>query len=254
MELALFTPGAFTWPLHRNFEGFIAALGEPVADCADVFTSPHYPARHFTELGFSTMPARTNQRLLQLHHDLYHALLRPVEFYAGSPEPLPGLFWPDLAPTPIGNLLDAFYFVFTGAPAGALSAVDGLNVLRSAFFNHEASLPELWLGHTLENLAPLRRYREELSASWTIQGGAKIRDLHFGLITECGRSYLGAAWLSGRLRRDQAGHLIATVRIGIEPGLAAEPEQLAQAKPRLEGEARAALAKVFGWDGAEAAA
>ncbi len=254
MELALFTPGAYAWPLHRNFEGFIAALGEPVADCADVFASPHYPARHFTELGFSRMSGRTNQRLLELHHALYQALLRPVELYAASSQTLPELFWPDLAPTPVGDLLDAFYFFFSGAPASALTAVDALNVLRGAFFNHEAALPELWLGHTLENLAPLRRHREEASFSWTVQSGVRLKDLSFALIAERGRSYFGTAWLSGRLRRDPAGHLLASVHYGIEPGLAADPAQLALARPLLEAEARTAVQQVFGWDGAEAAA
>jgi hypothetical protein len=254
MELALFTPGAYIWPLHRNFEGFIAALGEPVADCADIFHSPHYPARHFTETGFSGMSERTSQRLIELHHDLYSALLRPVEFYAGSGQTLPELFWPDLAPTPAGDLLDAFYFKFTGMPVAGLSAVDGLNVLRSAFFNHEAALPELWLGNTLTNLAPLRQVRAELTASWTVHGGARLRDLAFALITSQGRSHLGAAWLSGRLRRESDGHLCATVQIGIEPGLASEPSRLTAVQPQLEHEAQAAVAHVFGWSAAEAGA
>ena len=254
MELALFTPGAYAWPLHRNFEGFIAALGEPVVDCEDVFSSPHYPARHFTELGFSRMSGRTNQRLLQLHQTLYQALLRPVEVFGGSKQALPELFWPDLVSTPVGDLLDAFFFHFTAAPASALSAVEGLNVLRVAFFNHEAALPELWLGHTLENMSKIRRHREESGTTWTVPGSARLKDLTFTLVTERSRSHFGAAWLTGRLRRDTTGHLLATVKFGIEPGLASEPVLLEQAKPRLEAEARQAVSQVFGWQEEEGAA
>jgi hypothetical protein len=254
MELALFTPGAFIWPLHRNFEGFIAGLGEPVAGCASVFESPHYPARHFTETGFTGMSGRTSQRLIELHRDLYSALLRPVQYYAGVKESLSSLFWPDLAPTPAGELIDAFYFEFIGAPVAALTAVEALNVLRAAFFNHEAALPELWLGDTLANLAPLRKPRAELAANWTVHGGAKLRDMAFTIITERQRSHLGAAWLAGRLRREPGGHLRAEVKLGLEPGLAADSAQVERVRARLEAEAQAAVAQVFGWPAGEAAA
>jgi hypothetical protein len=247
MDLALFTPGAYIWPVYRNFEAFIASLGAP-ADAADsIADSNAYPARHYTESGLADMPERVSQRLTSLHRELYRALLRPSELFDGEERSLPELFWSDLADTPAGGLLNAFYFYFIGRPATALPVTDGLAVLRAAFFNHEAALPELWLSSALERLKHLRASREVVTEHFNAPPSARSRDLAFALVSESGRSHLGAAWTTGRIRRTTTGLLAVDVEIGVEPALAADAGQLERVRPQLAADVRANLERIFAW-------
>ena len=112
MKLALFTPGAYVWPVERSFEGFIHSLGGYGTDADSVATSTAYPADSLADHQ-AEMPAALSARLVQLHRDLYDALLLPMEYFRGSELSLADKFYPDLAGTRVGALVNALMFFFT---------------------------------------------------------------------------------------------------------------------------------------------
>ena len=110
MKFAIFTPTAALWPVLRNFDVFIASLGAPRADASDIASSSLYPLTPREVL--PQYDAALEQRLSALHRELYTALLRPSETFAGEQRSMADVFWPDLRGTSIGALLEAFYYYF----------------------------------------------------------------------------------------------------------------------------------------------
>src|SRR5688500_15759575 len=143
MKLALITPSAALWPVLRNFDVFIAALGAPRANAGAIEDSPLYPLEP-RELLPAYAP-ELEHRLSELHRELYSALLRPSEAFAQSEQSIADAFWPDLRGTSIDALLEAFFYYFLRRVASDVTVSAGLSVLRAVFFNHAASDPSLWL-------------------------------------------------------------------------------------------------------------
>ena len=118
MELALFTRGAYIWPIYRNFESFITALGIGGNEIEEPVSGPLYPARARTGITSHSLPPALDKRLRRLHRELYDALLRPVEVYENDSTSLAEYFWPDMLDTAVDDLLSAFFYYLYASPPG----------------------------------------------------------------------------------------------------------------------------------------
>jgi len=244
MELALFTPGAYIWPLQRSLEAFIASLGAPARGVASCIDSPLYPAGQPSSVPISLNP-RLDERLARLHRDLYDALLRPHGHYAAADPCFAATFLPDLRGTAAEELLDAFFYYFLGRTGESVTAQAGLSALRAVFFQHEGALPELWLTSARRRLAGWRAgsgtERLELAAPLS----ARLGPLAFSLHAALDRPASGPGWLSGEMRRRPDGRVSAQVE-----WLRHRENETAHAAPAVEREVTVLLCRVFGWDGA----
>lgn len=246
MELALFTPGAYIWPVYRNFEAFIAALGVPSADVDELRAGAVYPARQRTDSATHGLPPDLDQRLAKLHRDLRDALLRPVELFARQPLDFANYFWPDLAGTSTDQLLSAFVYYFVQHTARDLSVAAGLGVLRSVFFNHENVAPALWLQTAADRLATHRTWRNTRELQFSAPASSKHHNLAFVVAEDTRRPAGGPGWLRGRLQRQTDGTCRVTVEYALGPSLEGVlvPNEVTA---NLDRQARRALSTVFGW-------
>jgi len=249
MELGLFTYGAYLWPVHRNFEAFIAALGSP-ADTADsIADSQVYPAQMSPETAADglSLPPRLDQRLARLHRDLYDALLRPIELVAGEERSFADFFWPDLRGSAIDSLLGAFTYVFVRRVPADMPVAAGLSVLRAVFFNHEVDEPAIWLGTAAQRLATERAQISERRLDFVAPGWCKVQDLAFVAVGERDRPAGGPGWITGGIQRRDDGHCHVRAEYGLGAGWD-ESTAGADALPGLDAEARATVEAVFGWN------
>jgi len=252
MELALYTPGAYIWPVYRNFEAFIAALGAPAADVDELGAEAVYPARQRTDSATHGLPETLDRRLAMLHRDLRDALLRPAEYFDDLRQSFAEYFWPDLAGTSIDRLLSAFVYYFVLQAASDVPVTTGLSVLRSVFFNHENIAPSLWLQSASDRLAAYRPQRRSRVLQFTAPAGSKHHNLAFVVATDNRRPAGGPGWLRGRLQRAADG----TCRVSVEYALGPSLEGVLvpnQVTGQLDNQARQSLGKVFGWGGEAAA-
>ena len=247
MELGLFTRGAYIWPVYRNFEAFIASLGAPGHDVARLADCPAYPVRSRTDGAVHGLSPEMDARLVDLHRELYDALLRPVEQYQRRGGTFSGHFLPDLEQTAAADLLDAFMYYFTNQVAGEMPVADGLTVLRGVFFSHEAVEPGLWLHSSRERVSVARCRVTTRAHGFIAPPSARISDLAFCVCTARNRPAGGPGWLTGRAQRELDGHCHIRLEYGLDPSLPREglPEGVAR---RLDAEAESALATVFGWE------
>ena len=246
MDLALFTDGAYIWPVYRNFEAFIAALGVPGCEAEGLAQAAIYPAQQRTDSAVHGVSEALDRRLEQLHRELYDALLRPVEMYAQEPRPLAEVFWPDLIGTNADRLFAAFMYFFILRSPAELSVVMGLKVLRSVFFNHEAVEPSLWLASALERVRAERRQLPVRQFEFTVPRATRIHNLAFALAADHRRPTGGAGWLTGRITRKADGAARVQATYGLDPslhGVTVPDDVLA----RLDAEAGDNIASVFGW-------
>lgn len=252
MELALFTPGAYIWPVYRNFEAFIAALGAPVADAGELAAATIYPARRHADTVAHGLPGALDRRLALLHRDLHNALLRPAAQFKGKRQSFADCFWPDLADSAIDQLLSAFVYYFIRRSASDIPVETGLSVLRSVFFNHENIAPTLWLQSAMDRLASYRPSRQTRMLKFAAPASAKHHNLEFVVTTDSRRPAGGPGWLPGRAQRQTDGSCLVNVEYALGPSLEGvlAPNQVLT---RLDNQARQALAAVFGWAREEAA-
>lgn len=252
MELALFTHGAYVWPVHRNFESFIAALGAPAAAADAIVESPAYPADARTAGSVRGLPARLDQRLAQLHRDLYDALLRPIELAERERRSFADFFFSDLRGTAVEDLLAAFTYYFIRRVPAEMPVAAGLSVLRAVFFNHEVDEPGIWLSSAVQRLATGRSVVPERRVQFAAPGWAKTHGLAFVLVSERDRPAGSPGWITGQVQRQQDGRCQVRAEYGMGPSLAARAVE-DELWSRLDGEARTVIERVFGW-GEEAAA
>lgn len=263
MQLALFTPAGYVWPVLRNFEVFIAKLGaQPalsprslgartlgeLANAEGLEKSPLYPANDSSELGQYEVDLRTSKRLETLHRDLYEALLRPSAFFLDSDKGMAETFWPDLRDTHIERKLEAFFFFYLRRTVRHLSLLEGLSVLRATFFNHEAVEPEHWLFTTQERLASLSAQDALIESVFDAPLDCRIGDMAFVLNTDQDRAPNSAAWITGTLRRAGDGRVKVHTQCGIDPWLADNRGELDAARAYIEAEIFGSLSYVFGWE------
>ncbi len=250
MQLALFTPGACIWPVHRNFEAFIAELGTQASDSVDLLESSAYPVLARSESGVSRLSARMDHRLFQLHQDLYNSLLRPAEFFHQETRSIAQMFWPDLLGTATADLLSTLLFHFIERPAEDCSVNTGLRVLRSIFFQHEMADPSLWIHTARENLAGLRGDWSSFDLQLKAPAASRLNNLAFSVLGMRDRPVDSSGWFSGSIRRNNAGECRIHLRCGADRGmLNADPQKLAEAG-RVDVERY--MARIFGWQGAAA--
>ena len=250
MQLALFTPGASIWPVHRNFEAFIAELGAAACDAVDLLDSSAYPVSSRSESGVSSLSGRMEYRLFELHQDLYRALLRPAEFFHAERRSFAEMFWPDLIGGPAAQLLSTLVFHFIERPAEDCSVNAGLRVLRSIFFQHEMADPSLWIHTARENLASLRGDWSSIGLQFDAPASSRLHDLGFSVLNHAERPVESSGWLSGRIHRLAGGQCRVELRCGADRGmLASDPGLLHK---RCLADARASLAAIFGWQGVAA--
>lgn len=263
MQLALFTPAGYVWPVLRNFEVFIAKLGaqprlSPLSQAARTIgalaaaeaseATPLYPATDAAELGQFAVEPRVSRRLEQLHRELYEALLRPSELFLNSHKGMADTFWPDLRDTHIERKLEAFFFFYLRRTIRHVSLLEGLAVLRATFFNHEAVEPEHWLYTTQERLASLAAPDPLLSSTFNAPVGTRCEDLAFVLNTDQDRPPNSPAWITGSLKRGADGLLQVRTQCGIDPWLAQNAGELEVARAFMEAEIYASLSYIFGWE------
>jgi hypothetical protein len=252
MQLALFTPGAYIWPVHRSFEAFIASLGTPANGANLLAGSPAYPARQFTDSALHGLPPELDRRLTSLHRAIYTALLRPVAFFRREPSSFVQYFMPDMLGTAAVDLVSAFTYYFVRRPATELGVVSGLSVLRAVFFNHEAAEPGLWLHNSLKRLEDERAPARPFAIQFSAPAQAREQQLAFTLVSDRLRPAGGSGWITGSLRRHTDG--LVRVQAECELDLSLDtPPALAAAAPQLEQEIRQAVGSVFGWQIREAA-
>lgn len=251
MKLALFTPSAALWPVLRNFDVFVAALGAPRADAERISTSALYPLEPRELL--PAYDGELEQRLKLLHHELYSALLRPAEVYARDPRSIGEAFWPDLRGTSIDALLEAFLYYFLRRAGDDVSVADGLSVLRAVFFNHAASDPHLWIHAAEQRLAGLREVFPTVQVEVATPLASRWQDLTFVVNEREGAAPAGAGWFWGTLRRRPDGRVVATAECGIDPSLAASGRER-DAADLVQRSLCAELDRIFGWQRIGAAA
>lgn len=255
MQLALFTPGAYIWPVHRNFEAFIASLGAPAIDATDIASAACYPARVRTDSAVSSLPLRLDRRLTKLHRDLYDALLRPGDYFAREERSFAEVFWPDLRHTAVDALFEALLFFFLHRSLDGLPVKAGLNALRAVFFNHEAADPALWLAATRERLTAERAAWPAHRVMLSAPPAARLQDLAFCIHTARFRPPQSAGWIVGRIRREFDGRLRVETECGLDPSLEGPEQEAQRARVAVEltAEIGSALHRVFGWQEARAA-
>jgi hypothetical protein len=247
MKLALFTPGAYIWPVHRSLEAFLASLGAPARDEPSVLGSPVYPATFEAEPPLRGLPPRLDARLLQLHRDLYDAMLRPIGFFSAEKLCMADYFWADLRDTSFGQLLDAFLFYFTRRIGAGVTLTTGLSVIRAVFFNHEQAEPEHWLYSSTRRLAHLRLAAAEHTMNFNAPVRARVQDLAFVIHSAQRRPPSSAGWITGAIRRWPDGLCRAEASCGLDPALDSA-EKIAAAAPLIEAEVEPVVRRVFGWD------
>lgn len=245
MRLALFTPGAYIWPMQRSFEGFIGALGAPGQPASDVYSSPCYPIAKGIRSEAQTMSGPLSDRLCLLHRDLYQALLAPPEIFQDSQESIASRFWPDLVGTNLDSLVNALMYFFTWTSGPGVTVSKGLAVFRAVFFNHEASEPEHWVHSSLERIAAERVELPQHSLSFSGPVKPVVDNLAFCIIAEHHRPPSSAGMLRGRMSRGTDATLNVTVSCGTDPQSAGQP--LTVSKDELDHELRKAVSRVFGW-------
>jgi hypothetical protein len=189
---------------------------------------------------------RLDQRLSLLHREIYDALLRPSEFFDAEERSLDAYFWPDLKDSSIDQLLSAFLFFFAGRPASQLSVVGGLNVLRSVFFNHEASEPQHWVHTSLYRLMHTRPIVPQHAANFTAPRAARIDDMAFVVNTDPLRPPTSSGWITGRVRRGQNGLCQVRAECYLDESLA-DIELDSHARNALDTELRCGVFDAFGW-------
>jgi hypothetical protein len=246
MKLALFTPGAYIWPVHRSLEAFLASLGAPARDELSVLGSSVYPATFEAEPPLAGLPPKLDARLLQLHRDLYDAMLRPLGYFSNEELCMADYFWPDLRETSIGQLLNAFLFYFTRRTGAGVALTTGLSVIRAVFFNHEQAEPEHWLYTSTRRLVHLRPAAAEHSLIFLAPASARAQDLAFVINSVLGRPSSSAGWITGAIRRWPDGLCRVEAQCGLDPALDTA-EKIAVATPRIEAEVAAVVRRVFGW-------
>jgi len=245
MELALFTPGAFCWPVQRSFESFIATLGTPIYPARSLSSSTLYPLRMRPPLS-ATQPGAFDQRLISLHQDLFKALLKPVHYFRNTKQSIAQFFWPDLISTAVADLISALMFYFVRQTAMELSVVQGLAVLRAAFFNHEVADPRLWLTTTKQRLkdeqAPWQSLSFELDAPFT----ARESNLELVIAGDRDRPHTGASWIVARTQPTAAGRIVIKASCGLDPSL--DPATIPpEVRALIQTEVWNQFATVFGW-------
>jgi hypothetical protein len=249
MKLALFTPGAYVWPVERSFEGFIHSLGGWATDADNIVTSTAYPADSLADHQ-AEMPAELSTRLVRLHRDLYDALLLPVEHFRGSQATLGERFYPDLIGTQADALVNALMFFFTRYAGVEITVPRGLAVLRAVFFNHESADPALWLFSSLERLKAERNPRRTGSITIEAPAGARVQGLAFALVGARDLPPSSPRMIIGEARQSGDGRILVKAEYGLDPST--ETESAAQ---RAEAGAMVTqcVAGVFGWRGVQAA-
>lgn len=249
MKLAIFTPGAYVWPVHRSFEGFVASLGT-VNDSADsLWRSQLYPVDSRIKQGTASLDGRHGERLQRLHREIYDALLRPSETYSGSTNSIESEFWPDLAGTPPAQLLQALMFFFLRTGIAGVTISKGLAVFRSLFFNHESAEPEHWLHSAIRRTSAECSKHENLDITYDAPAVARINDLAFTLMASQASAPVSSGMVSGRIQRN-GPRLVVNAQIGLDPTIPVDDrEKLEQLRAEVKGN----INQVFGW-ASEAAA
>lgn len=245
MQLALFTPGACIWPVHRNFEAFIAELGGQSAEAVDLLDSPAYPVSAKSESGVVKLSERMDYRLFQLHQDLYNSLLRPAEFFHGETRSFAECFWPDLIGTPAADLLSALVFHFIERPAEDTSVNHGLRVLRSVFFQHEMADPSLWIHTAREKLSGLRGDWSFTEFQLNGPPASRLDALEFSVNGMRDRPVNSSGWFSGRIRRLETGECRVELRCGADRGMLQVDRETLIAACRKD--VLGYLQAIFGW-------
>lgn len=253
MQLALFTPGAYLWPVYRNFESFIAALGTPGCDALDIATSPLYPARLRTDSAVHGFSIAMDTRLTELHRELYGALLRPSGYFRGESRTFADLFWPDLRHTAVDALFEALAYNFMLRDLTDIDVPTGLALLRAVFFNHEAAEPELWLSATLARLTPERRPLPLHTGSIDAPPAARLDNLAFCLHAGTTRPSVSAGWVRGKIERQFDGRLRVDYTCGLDPALLGDEARYAALRGRIDNAVAQQLHQLFGWREARAA-
>lgn len=249
MKLALFTPGAYVWPVERSFEGFIHSLGGYGTDADSVTDSTAYPADSLADHQ-AAMPAALSARLVRLHRDLYDALLRPVEFFRGSEETLAEHFYPDLRGTQVDALMSALMFFFVRYTGVEINVLRGLSVLRAVFFNHESADPALWLYSSLERLKADRNPRSAATLTIAAPPRARVQGLTFALIGARDLPPTSPRMIIGEARRSREGQILVKAEYGLDPSMsAAGGEQ----DPQAQQVVAECIRRVFGWQEVHAA-
>jgi len=249
MKLALFTPGAYVWPVERSFEGFIHSLGGFGTDADSVTESTAYPADSLADHQ-AAMPAELSARLVRLHRELYDALLRPVEFFRGSRQTLAEGFFPDLQGTRADALIEALMFFFVRYSGVEITVPRGLAVFRAVFFNHEAADPALWLYSSLERLKAERNPRSAAITTIEAPPGARVQGLAFALTGARNLPPSSSRMIIGEARRSTDGHVAIKAEYGLDP---ATPEESAEQREHARKEVARCINSVFGWQEVEAA-
>ena len=246
MELALFTRGAYIWPVYRNFESFIAALGRSGNGAESAATDTVYPVSETRSEAELTLSPALDSRLASLHRELYDALLRPVEAFTNEQQTFAQRFWPDLLGTAIDDLMSAFFFYFIRQSANDISIMDGLNVLRAVFFNHEAVEPALWLGSSIDRVASLRHARRCRRIQLAAPADAKLHNLAFVIVADGKRPAGSPGWISGQIQRAANGLSQVSLEFALGPALKSVmlPEEV---QARLDREICGHVDQVFGW-------
>jgi hypothetical protein len=252
MQLALFTPGAYVWPLHRNFESFIAALATRSDNASNISKSRLYPVKSSPDRLALGITHAVDERLTTLHRELYSAMLRPSSYWKGDERLFVDAFWPDLRHSAADYLFEALSFYFTGRRLHEIDVLRGLALIRAVFFNHEAADPELWLDATRRRLSTDRndfpQHRGVLIAPPTV----RLDNLAFCIHSSTTRPALSSGWVRGEIRRQHTGHLMVQYVCGLEPGVEStgiNPTTLSA----LEADVAFHLRCVFGWQEAIAA-
>jgi hypothetical protein len=255
MQLALFTPGAYIWPVQRSLEAFLASLAIPARDELSILDSPLYPAAQAAAELLAGLPSRLDARLFELHRDLYYAMLRPSRSFRSETRCMADYFWEDLREAGIGALLETFMAYFTQRTGEGLSVAGGLSVVRAVFFNHEAAEPEHWLYSSLRRTAHLRAGIDRHDCVFTAPARARTHDLAFGIHDGLHRPPASAGCITGAVRRQPDGLCRVEAGFGVDPSLSGDPHR-EHVLQEASGEVRAVVERIFGWDRprAEAAA
>jgi hypothetical protein len=237
----------------RNFEVFISSLGAQGVYAASVLSSPIYPAPRLetAALGQATEPAR-DKRLIELHRELYSALLSPTEAFASDTRCFADRFYADLEGTSADALIEALLFYFLHRTREDISIIDGLGALRAIFFNHESAEPELWLHSAYVRLAALRDEFPLLRLSVPAPAGQRLQDIAFAACENPHRSPRSTGWIWGELKRAPDGLVRAQVECGLDPSLE-DFSALNLARKGIESELSALVGRIFGWLQQEAA-
>jgi hypothetical protein len=252
MKLAVFTPGAYIWPVHRSFEAFIASLACPASGTASLADSKVYPAFRSDLAVRAGLPEALDSRLVRLHRELYDALLRPVEHFEKTSAGIADTFWPDLKNIPAGELFNAFLFYFLRRDIDDIPVVSGLAVLRAVFFNHEAAEPEHWLHSAQQRLRSERCEWPCGQISLQAPTSAQLSKMSFVIHSDRFRPAHSPGWITGLVERTTAGRCMINASYGLDPSLLYS-EQPRSTTEAIEQEVLSSIRYVFGWQQEDAA-